>query len=317
MDRGTAALVCPSGMDIQQLRCFVAVAEELHFGHAADRLHITASPLSRRIRELERELGEELFVRGYHQVTLTRSGRELLEPAADVVRRFDALQARRPDRTARSMREIGAAPLLTPTIVDLVLGTFKQLYPDIELPITLERSAVLMDMLCAREVDLAVVHLPVTDPGLRGLELARYRYAVATRSDDELASRPRVRLADLIEREMLLPSSKLQPLAMKNLRDFLVRAGIRHLNELPHADSIHLAARVIRTRSITLVVADPDNPSTRSFAGPGFALVPLDEPDLHFAAGVAWRADDESADPILAHVMETLRTGRGATPLVV
>ncbi|WP_165485744.1 LysR family transcriptional regulator [Frankia sp. Cppng1_Ct_nod] len=305
-------------MDIQQLRCFVAVAEELHFGRAADRLHLTASPLSRRIRELERELGEELFVRGYHQVTLTRCGRELLEPAADVVRRFDALGARRPDRTARSTREIGAAPLLTPTIVDLVLGTFKQLYPDIELPITLERSAVLMEMLCARELDLAVVHLPVTDPGLRGLELARYRYAVATRSDDdELASRPRVRLADLIEREMLLPSSKLQPLAMKNLRDFLVRAGIRHLNELPHADSIHLAARVIRTRSITLVVADPDNPSTRSFAGPGFALVPLDEPDLHFAAGVAWRADDESADPILAHVMETLRTGRGATLLVV
>src|SRR5262245_1759793 len=83
-------------VEVHQLRGFVA--EESHFGRAADRLHLTPSPVSRAVRDLERELGAELFVRRYHQVELTPLGRELLPQARDLLAGLDNL--RRRGRTA-------------------------------------------------------------------------------------------------------------------------------------------------------------------------------------------------------------------------
>lgn len=80
-------------IDFTRLRYFVAVAEELHFKRAADRLMITPPPLSKKIKLLERELGGELFERTYHDVRLTPLGRQLLEPARDILRRVEELKA--------------------------------------------------------------------------------------------------------------------------------------------------------------------------------------------------------------------------------
>jgi len=79
-------------VDLRHLRCFVAVAEELHFARAAERLHIEQSPLSRAIKELEEDLGARLFVRTTRSTRLTRAGKLLLE---HVPRIFTALQQAR------------------------------------------------------------------------------------------------------------------------------------------------------------------------------------------------------------------------------
>src|SRR5437016_10263768 len=89
-------------IELRQLRYFVAVAEELHFGRAADRLHMSQSPLSRAIRELERELGLVLFVRTTRRVELTPAGSALLERARRALAEVDgaiadARRAAQPD----------------------------------------------------------------------------------------------------------------------------------------------------------------------------------------------------------------------------
>ncbi|MEE1714496.1 LysR family transcriptional regulator, partial [Pseudomonas aeruginosa] len=79
-------------MEFRHLRCFLAVAEELHFARAAERLHIEQSPLSRAIKELEEELGTQLFVRTTRSTRLTHAGRLFLD---HVPRVFTALQQAR------------------------------------------------------------------------------------------------------------------------------------------------------------------------------------------------------------------------------
>src|ERR1700735_659427 len=87
-------------LDLRKLRYFVAVAEELHFGRAAERLHIAQPVLSRQIRALEEELRSQLFVRDRRQTELTAAGQQLLEDARPLLANADALR-RRVARTAR------------------------------------------------------------------------------------------------------------------------------------------------------------------------------------------------------------------------
>jgi DNA-binding transcriptional LysR family regulator len=99
-------------VELRQLRYFVAVAEELHFGRAADRLHMSQSPLSRAIRELERELGVVLFVRTTRRVELTPAGVALLERARRALLEIDLAVdgARRAGEPERGVVTVGYGP---------------------------------------------------------------------------------------------------------------------------------------------------------------------------------------------------------------
>ncbi|GAA5037232.1 DNA-binding transcriptional LysR family regulator [Thermocatellispora tengchongensis] len=296
-------------MDVQQLRYFVAVAEELHFGRAAERLHVTSSPLSRRIRELERELGRELFDRRHHRVELTPFGRTFLEPARDVLARFDALPrlaAPAPQAPpAPPVVRVGATPLAPTDVLDLVLETFEKVSPGAGLPLTLEPSAGLLALMAARKLDIAVVHLPVRDPGLRALALAEYRFAVAMRPGDPLAGRAELTVGDLAGREMLLPSPKVHPLVMNGLREHLRRGGVTRLRELPHNDVVQIAAHVAHSRALAL--ATPGTLRGRVLVESGLVLVPLDDPDLRFRLGVVWPEGAEAHGGPLAEAIAVLR----------
>ena len=122
-------------MELRHLRCFTAVAEELHFGRAAERLHIEQSPLSRAIKELEQDLGIQLFVRTTRSTRLTRAGKMLLE---HVPRIFAALQQARDSARAAAngfhgQLRIAVSDGITPSCFSSLLALCRQQEPEIEI----------------------------------------------------------------------------------------------------------------------------------------------------------------------------------------
>lgn len=304
-------------MDIQQLRCFVAVADELHFGRAAERLHVTASPLSRRIRELEHELGSDLFVREYHRVRLTVFGLDFLEPARGVLERFDALKhlSQDPEAYRRRRCRLGVAPLAAPLVVDAVLDAFHKTAPDVELPLTPAPSAELLADLAGEGLDLAVVHLPIGVPDLNTLTVGRGPYAVAMRADDEFAGCDSLALSELRHREFLMASPKVHPFFMGGIRAAMLAAGITRIIDLPHTDVIQMATQVSRTGALNLTPGGPNHPAARVFRSPDYRLVPLSAPRITVSIGVAWRPGSEDQVPGLDDVLTALRDEYGANPI--
>ena len=122
-------------MELRHLRCFLAVAEELHFARAAERLHIEQSPLSRAIKELEEELGVVLFARTTRSTRLTRAGELFLE---HVPRVFAALQQARDSVTAaangfHSQLRVALSDGITPSRLSTLLALCRQDEPDVEI----------------------------------------------------------------------------------------------------------------------------------------------------------------------------------------
>ncbi|AYW40773.1 TPA: LysR family transcriptional regulator [Burkholderia aenigmatica] len=122
-------------MELRHLRCFLAVAEELHFARAAERLHIEQSPLSRTIKELEEDLGEQLFVRTSRSTQLTRAGKLFLE---HVPRIFTALQQARDSVKAAAngfhgQLRIALSDGITPSRLPTLLALCRQEEPEVEI----------------------------------------------------------------------------------------------------------------------------------------------------------------------------------------
>jgi DNA-binding transcriptional LysR family regulator len=295
-------------VDIQQLRYFLAVADELHFGRAAERQHVTASPLSRRIRELEHELDRDLFVREHHHVELTSFGKVFRERARAVVRDFDGLRDLAHDHPDVPRCWLGAAPLTPPKVMATVLTVYRETAPGVELPVTLASSSELLDQLTADRIDLAVVHLPAGTSGTESLIIASGSLGMVMPATDELATRASLTLRDLRDRQVLMTSAKVHPSVVGESRAALLNAGVTHLVDLPHNDVVQTAAHVLRTGALTLtVLGDDDLPATRVFAAPAFRVVPLDEPGMALRAGIAWRRAAEETVPGLREVLAALK----------
>ncbi|GAB1513264.1 LysR family transcriptional regulator [Actinophytocola sp. KF-1] len=192
-----------SDLEVRQLRYFVAVAEELHFGRAADRLGMAQPPLSRAIRELERQLGVRLLDRTTRQVTLTPAGEVLLRDAHTVL---DAVTA-----AGRRVRHAGAP---TPSLrVALKADYDAGLLPRIIAAYEREDAAVPVElMMCGRgeqeralregRADVALVPTPFEERGLDHEALVTEPRLVALAANDPLAAHTHLRLADMAGRTL-------------------------------------------------------------------------------------------------------------------
>ncbi|MEV6969379.1 LysR substrate-binding domain-containing protein [Hamadaea sp. NPDC051192] len=190
-------------LEVRQLRYFVAVAEELHFGRAAARLGMAQPPLSRTIRDLERQLGVALFERTTRHVRLTGAGEVLLRDARTALESVTAAahRARHAGSASPRLRIALKADIdggLLPQILDAYRADPAALQPELVLGGLGEQPQALRDGLA----DVALVLCPMDDRGLDSEPLLTEPVLVALAATDPLAARTQLCLADLAGRNL-------------------------------------------------------------------------------------------------------------------
>jgi len=195
-------------VDLRKLRYFVAVAEELHFGRAADRLHIAQPALSRQIRTLEHDLGAPLFDRDRHRVELTAAGRQLLADAPGLLASAAATR-RRVAAAARGTQTLSVG-FRAGIVVTAAVRVFRAEHPDTVVELRHvewdDQEAALLD----GRIDVAYLRPPVADAGLELTPLYDEPRVAVLPVDHRLAGKTAVTVADLVD-EQLLPAHGVEP----------------------------------------------------------------------------------------------------------
>ncbi|MEU6132667.1 LysR family transcriptional regulator [Saccharopolyspora sp. NPDC047091] len=277
-------------MEVFHLRYFAAVAENLSFSKAARQLHMAVSPLSRRIRDLERELGVRLFDRDSHSVNLTAAGSALLPLATEVLTRFDDIPGRLRQELGTQQRivHVGVPPGLHPRLrdrlrdFDRTAGCEVRRWPG--------GSLDLVEQVRRRELELALVHLPAHAEGVEVREVMREPLG-AVLPAAEFAGRESVSLSELTGHVYARPGSGLSPTYFDQLEVQLTAAGIHRRTTLSTRDYSGTGEFVANGGAFAISMLDPQNQMGRPWEHDRVVVLPFADIDPVLATGLIWRAD--------------------------
>ena len=292
-------------MELRHLRYFVAVAEELHFRRAAERLHVAQPAVSEQVRKLEEELGVRLFERTHRQVSLTDAGAALLKEARRVLDQAET--ARLAAQSARgrptSALRIGYVPVSLPASVPRALQRLRAVMPHLETMLEPGSGLELVDAVRAEKLDAAIVSLPTPAAGLRITDLGDQRAVAVFPVGHDQAVKPAVRLEQIApERLIVLPREADRPFydaVIAACRD----AGVAPtLIEMPDGQVERALLAVASGAGMAML---PESVSER-YAGAGVRFVPLDDGPV-LATAVVSRRDTEHL-PTVAFLRGISRT---------
>ncbi|MFI6858773.1 LysR family transcriptional regulator [Streptomyces sp. NPDC050421] len=280
-------------MELRHLSAFLAVAEELHFGRAAKRLQMAQPPLSQQIRQLEKELGVQLFERNTRSVRLTSAGESFLQPVRTVIDDLDTAvrAAKAAGRGEYGRVTIGFAGASSHETLPRLTRAVRAAHPAIELAMTGQTYAnVALARVADGSLDLGFVRLPVTQPGVTFRVIDEEELVCALPSDHPLAAHESVPIEVLAgEPFVSFPAN-----TGSTVRDAMVGAceaagfNPRVVQEAP--DSYTILALVAAGVGVTLTVT-----SVQHIQQSGLVYRPLAGPPIRRQAALAWRADNPSA----------------------
>lgn len=216
-------------MDLKLLTCFTAVADELHFGRAAQRLDILPSALGRNIRLLEEELGLRLFLRSTRNVTLTRSGHILLQEARTLLADTEAAFSRVRAAASRDERvfRIGAIDSAATGLIPALVHDFRAVEPELELALVEDKTVRLLPKLLSGALDIAFVRPPlVPKPAIEFVHLIDEPTIVALPPRHPLVSRDHLTVKDLADVPLIVPSPRVRPHSYNLTMRLFVEAGL-------------------------------------------------------------------------------------------
>ena len=300
-------------MELRHLRYFVAVAEELHFRRAAERLHVAQPAVSEQVRKLEQELGVILLERTQRSVRLTEPGAVLLEDARRLLRLADAAQqaARRARERVTSRLRIGYVAAALPAAVPRALQAIRMSPTQPETILEPGCALELLDAVRDERLDAAIVPLPVPVNGLRVMRLGD-QHAVAA--------------LPIAHPHSILTSISLERVAPQRLM-LLSREANR-----PFYDGVVAACRAARLAPSLVDLPDDDveqgllavasgagmalfpESVAERHATPGVRFVPVADPHPAFSTGVVTRRDSDHA-PTASFLRVLARTVELPRPL--
>ncbi|OQP33209.1 LysR family transcriptional regulator [Pantoea latae] len=216
-------------MDINQLRCFVAVGQELHFGRAAQKMEMMPASLSRFIRLLEEELGIRLLNRSTRNVALTAEGAIFFEEASRLIEQFDALARRfkgglKDDR--RTLR-IGAIDSAARGIVPALLNLFVPRHPQMDIHIIEDKTINLLPKLKSGWLDLIFIRAPHSlDASLEVRFIAQESCVLAVPVSHALARHAAVTVEDFRHEPMIVAERRARPHSHELTMSLFRQAGL-------------------------------------------------------------------------------------------
>jgi DNA-binding transcriptional LysR family regulator len=217
-------------MELRQLRCFVAVAEELHFGRAARRLDMLPSALGRHIRLLEQALGTPLLLRTTRNVTLTQDGMAFFDDARSLLAKADEVGQRFRERGRRRSQilRVGAIDTAAAGLVPELLHDFRKHRPDVTVQLIEDKTIRLLPRLLSGRLDLAFVRPPENiDSRIEFQMLFHETPVVAVPSRHKLANRSRLSIETLVDQPLIVPDRSSRPHSHDLTIKLFKQAGLR------------------------------------------------------------------------------------------
>ncbi|MGW7456405.1 LysR family transcriptional regulator [Streptomyces sp. NPDC054797] len=275
-------------MDIVgHVRCFVAVAEERHFGRAAVRLGMAQPPLSQRIQRLEKELGIRLFERTSRSVTLTQGGALLLDEARALLACTDTFLAGAARiRDGRSGLLRAALPSrITGELVAAILADLRRHQPGLEVELHELSTTEQLARMASHELDAGLIHHPCDTTGLELGPVLRRELGVLLPPASPLAARDEVPLSALTGHDLILFPRADAPALYGELLTTCARDGYTP-DTVRHGQGDSFIRGLIH--SVNAVAFTPPDPGHPAGGGPGIVWRPLAGTPLAWRFSAAW-----------------------------
>lgn len=257
-------------MELRHLKYFVEIARTLSFSEASRILFITQGTLSQQIKQLEDEIGCQLFDRTRHSVTLTEAGEELLPLAIRTIEDSETCSNRMRDLKGAlsGTLRIGTTPSFSALLTDTVRNFVRE-HPGVTLKIRSETAADLLEMLANKELDLALSFKPATiSDDMESEPLFRNTLSAIMRKDHPLASHKFLTMEDLENHRIVLPGKGLQA---RRAFDRYLGLDTRKLNVTLEVNDPNLIMDIVQGTSLITVLS-----SLAAYYRPNLVAIPLE-----------------------------------------
>lgn len=263
-------------IELRHLRYFIAVAEELHFGRAAERLHMAQPPLSQQIRQLEDQLGFQLFYRTKRSVQLTEAGQVFLQSSLKLLQQLEqAIETgRQVSRGEKGQLVIGFVSSAAYNVLPVILRSFRSQVPAVRLELHELPTNEQLEWLREGKIDVGLLRPPVEDKSLNLMTIVREPMVVALPESHAFVSQNQIALSSLANEDFILFPRPLSPRAYDQIISLCQQAGF----------SPNVVQEAMQMQTIVSLVA----------GGIGVAIVPVSLQNMQ-RTGVVYRPLEEPA----------------------
>lgn len=278
--------------DISLLQAAIVLAEELHFGRAADRLNMSQPTLSKQIFRLERSLGFRIFEHNHQAAELTPAGRVFIAEAREVVSHAEraVLSARAVVDGPNEILNIGKSSYTEPILVSTLLSIHLSLFPEMRIKLWSNFSNELARQVSTGTLDLAVITGVSHKPQLSVLNIADNPFYIALPMGDELAAYREIRLDQMSKRIWILLGKHANAHLYETIQSVGADRNV-YPSDIYHFTSPEEASELVREHDGLAFL--PRSAAWR-IARDGITMRPLAEPRLRLVTSLAIRADSKS-----------------------